>query len=112
MSPKIDIPLSEELAKIAVQDKQRYMMKHKTLQVGFICLCILLSVSLICATYFVTETMREKQYALNMQYAEMADLVGRMEVTKTTKEISQETGEGGANYYQNGDNNQAGGGKE
>lgn len=77
------------------------------------CICVVLSVALICACVLgcfaiVTQqrTILEQQYALNMQYASLTDLLSGAEITTTTNEA--DSGDGGTAIAGN-DNTYVGG---
>lgn len=88
---------------------QREMLK--AMKIKLYCLTAVVCCLIVCATVLgcfainaQQQTIREQQYALNMQYASMADLLHGAEITESTAE----TGDGGTAVAGNG-NTVAGG---
>lgn len=46
--------IAEEVARIAKQDKERYLKKQKTIQVVAICLSVVLSIMILCSAFVIT----------------------------------------------------------
>lgn len=57
--------------------------RYKALRVVAVCLTILLAIVLICGTALAWHAITEQQYALNMQYARISDLLDGAVITET-----------------------------
>lgn len=86
----------------------------KNLKIKVYCLTALLIVAMICAAvvacfaiYAQQQTIIEQQYALNMQYSSLADLLYGAEIT-TSEYTAQSDGDGSISVA--GDNNTTAGG--
>lgn len=80
------------------KDKRAHELKKRAL----VCVTIVLVVACICATvvgvYAIREqqeTIREQQYALNMQYASLMEYVAGAEITTETVTNEADAGDGG-----------------
>ncbi len=49
--------IAEQVAKIATQDKERYLKKQKTMQILIICLTIVLSVLILCSSFIALNSV-------------------------------------------------------
>lgn len=87
----------------AVQDATKRIQKdkrtHELKKIALVCGAVVLCVACICGTvlgiYSIEkqqETIIEQQYALNMQYASLMDLIAGTEVTTTNE---ADSGDGG-----------------
>ena len=66
---------------------------HERKKLLTVCLSVLLGVAMVCGTFLACyaikqqqETIREQQYALNMQYASLMEYVAGAEITTETAE--------------------------
>ena len=72
----LEINLAEEVAKESVKRERRWYKKESLLKTAIIGSVILLVALIACGTVLAYHAITEQQYALNMQYAEMADIAG------------------------------------
>lgn len=84
--------------------------KNRMLSLKSYCLTIFVSVLMVCLTtiacfaiYQQQETIREQQYALNAQYAQLMEYVSGAEVTTVTESYEASADDGGTAVL--GDNN-------
>lgn len=83
--------------------QQKYAASQKTYRTAIICLSIIVSIAIICGSVICFNSIKEQQYALNMQFAQMVELLQGAE--------KYETGENGTiingneNYTSGGDIN-------
>lgn len=84
--------------------------KNRMLSLKFYCLTIFVSVLMVCLTtiacfaiYQQQETIREQQYALNAQYAQLMEYVSGAEVTTVTESYEASADDGSTAVL--GDNN-------
>lgn len=94
---------------------QKDKRSHELKKISIICLAVVFSIALVCATvlgvYAIREqqeTIREQQYALNMQYASLMEYVAGAEIT--TETITQEADAGDGGTAVAGDGNTVAGG--
>lgn len=89
------------------EDNQRVKIKMYCLT-AIACVLIVCAATVACFTISAQqETIREQQYALNMQYASLADLLSGAEIT-TSEYTAQADGDGSISVA--GDNNTTAGG--
>lgn len=74
--------VKEEAVKLAIEQIKKERKQAKTKNILIICLTIILCVSIICGTVLAICTIREQQYALNMQYAQLFDLIMGAEIVE------------------------------
>lgn len=55
--------------------QQKYAASQKTYRIAIICLSIIVSISIICGSVICFNSIKEQQYALNMQFAQMVELL-------------------------------------
>lgn len=63
--------------------QQKYAASQKTYRTAIICLSIIVSIAIICGSVICFNSIKEQQYALNMQFAQMADILADMERIET-----------------------------
>lgn len=102
-------------AKDAANRIKKDKRTHELQKLTIVCVSILLGVAMVCGTvlgcYFAKkqqETIIEQQYAINAQYAQLANLLSGAEIT-TTEEVIDGSG-GGIAAKIEGDGNSVGGG--
>lgn len=101
MDAKIDELKSEAIA-TATEHIREQRKRGQNIKTIAACLTVLLAVAMICATVLgcfaivkQQETIIEQQYALNMQYASLMDLLYGAEVTTETTTNEADAGDGG-----------------
>lgn len=103
---RINMNLAEGVAREALKEQRKHKESQLTARVAIVCASVLLVIGMICGTIIAVTTIREQQYALNMQYASLMDLLSGAEVT-TTEEIIDGS-DGGIAAKIEGDNNSIG----
>lgn len=99
---EIDFPLSKEVAKQAVKKIKLIETIKKNWRFVAICTTILLCVAMVCGTvYAITCHISTIDAIKEIAYA--------TEIVTESSTVEQDTGEGGDNYYQTGNNNAIGG---
>lgn len=93
--------LQNEALAAATEHIKQQRKRNECNHLKIICLTIIICVGLISAAvlgcfaiYSQQETIREQQYALNMQYASLMDLLSGAEITETTTNEA-DSGDGG-----------------
>lgn len=98
--------MEEEAVKLAIEQIKKERKQAKTKNVLIICLTIILCVSIICGTVLALCIIREQQYALNMQYAQLFDLIIGAEIVEEADEqynAEAKADNGGVAVASNGD---------
>lgn len=97
--------MEEEAVRLAIEQIKKERKQTKTKNVLIICLTIILCVSIICGTVLAICTIREQQYALNMQYAQLFDLIIGAEIVEEDEKCDAESraDNGGVAIASNGD---------
>lgn len=93
--------LQNEALNAATEHIRGQRKKAENYKLKIVCLTVALCVAMICASmigcfaiYSQQQTIIEQQYALNMQYAGLMDLLSGAEVTETTTNEA-DSGDGG-----------------
>lgn len=92
MQSKIN-ELQNEAIAAATDHIREQRKKNANIRLIAYCVTIVACVAIVCATILGVYTIREQQYALNMQYASLIDYVSGAEITTTTSEA--DSGDGG-----------------
>lgn len=81
---RINLGLAEGVAREALKEQKKHKESQTTARILIACLSVLLLAAMVCGTIIATTTIREQQYALNMQYAGLMELMSGAEVTTET----------------------------
>lgn len=97
--------MEEEAVKLAIEQIKKERKQAKTKNILIICLSVILCVSIICGTVLAICTIREQQYTLNMQYAQLYDLLVGAEIVCEDEEYDAKSyaDNGGVAIANNGD---------
>ncbi len=104
---RINLGLAESVAKEALKDKNKAKEKQITSRIIIVCLSVLLAIAIISGTVIAVASIKEQQYALNMQYANLIECLANGELTSENIDSS---GNGIAAKIE-GDNNTISGGE-
>lgn len=75
--------LLESVATLAYKERVAMAERQKTARTAIICLTVLLLAAIVAGTTIAVKTITEQQYALNMQYAGVMELLNGVTITET-----------------------------
>lgn len=103
---RINLDLAEGVAREALKEQRKHKESQLTARVAMVCASVLLLAAMVCGTIIAVTTIKEQQYALNMQYAGLMDLMNGAEITTET-ETTSVTADGDGSVAIIGDGNSA-----